>query len=328
MTKEIHVDLSLVEYKNRAAGCLIGLAIGDAFGDAARDPENQFLYGITMDFPEKPTGSTDDTEFALLTAEILLHSQGNPTREDVTEAWKSHVLVQDELTRGGASEREAAANIRRGLLPPESGKFNTYASSDGAAMRSSPAGIVAAGDPNRAAQLAERDAEISHWGDGIWGAQAVAAAVSVAMAGGSTEEIFAAGMQQAPEGSWLAHNFKQAVQIMEKYDHDLDAAWMELHQALRGEYKASVPEAVVSAFSVFLLTKGDFRNGIIYSGNWGRDSDTIGAVVGALAGASVGLGAIPDKWVERVRQPSGTCLQFTADLDIVDVAHRLAELHS
>jgi ADP-ribosylglycohydrolase len=103
---------------------------------------------------------------------------------------------------------------------------------------------------------------------------------------------------------------------------------MELHQALRGEYKASVPEAVVSAFAVFLLTKGDFRNGIIYSGNWGRDSDTIGAVVGALAGASVGLGAIPDKWVERVRQPSGTCLQFTADLDIVDVARRLAELRS
>ena len=326
MTKEIHVDLWLIEYQDRAAGCLIGLAIGDACGDAARDSDNQFLYGITMDFPEKPTGSTDDTEFALLTAEILLQSRGNPSREDVTQAWQTHVLVQDELTRGGASEREAAANIRRGILPPESGQFNTYASSDGAAMRAAPAGIVAAGDPARAIKLAERDAEISHWGDGIWGAQAVAAAVSVAISGGSVEDIFAAGMQQAPKGSWLAHNFNQAVAIMEKHDHDLHASWMELHAALRGEYKASVPEAVVSAFAVFLLTEGDFRNGIVYSGNWGRDSDTVGAIAGALAGASVGLANIPERWVTKVRQPSGTCLQFTADLDIVDVAHRLAEL--
>jgi len=312
--------------KDKAAGCLIGLAIGDAFGDAARDPENQFLYGITMDFPEKPTGSTDDTEFALLTAEILLKSQGNPSRDDVVKAWKTHVIIQDELTRGGASEREAASNIRRGILPPESGKFNTYSSSDGAAMRSSPAGIIAAGNPDRAAELAERDAEISHWGEGIWGAQAVAAAVSVAMAGGSVEDIFEEAMRRAPEGSWLLHNFQQAKALMEEHNYNLHTVWMPLHQLLRGEYKASVPEAVVSAFAIFLLTKGNFKDGIIYSGNFGRDSDTIGAIVGALAGAICGLTGIPDDWTKRVKSPSGTCLQFTSTLDIIDVAHKLANL--
>jgi len=328
MPKETKFDLSTEDYQDRAAGCLIGLAIGDAFGDAARDPDNQFMYGITMDFPEKPTGSTDDTEFALLTAEILLQSSGNPSREDVADAWREHVLVQDELKRGGGSEREAATNIRRGVLAPDSGRFNTYAASDGAAMRAAPAGIVAAGDPDHAAQLAERDSEISHYGDGVWGAQAVAAAVSVAIAGGSVDEIFEEGMRRAPVDSWLAHNFSQAVAIMDKHHRNLHGAWMELHQVLRGEYKASVPEAVVSAFAVFLLTEGEFHNGIVYSGNWGRDSDTVGAIAGALAGASAGLANIPAKWVTEVRQPSGTCLQFTAELDIVDVAHRLAELSS
>lgn len=319
-------NLSTEDYKNKAAGCLIGLAIGDAFGDAARDPDNQFLYGITMGFPEKPTGSTDDTEFALLTAEILIKSQGNPSRDDVTEAWKTHVIVQDKLTRGGASEREAAANIRRGILPPESGQYNTYASSDGAAMRASPAGIVAAGDPDRAAELAERDAEISHWAEGIWGAQAVAAAVAVAINGGSVEDIFKEGMSRAPEGSWLRHNFKQALALMDKHNRNLHAVWMELHQLLRGEYKASVPEAVVSAFAVFLLTEGNFKNCIVYSGNFGRDSDTIGAITGALAGAICGLSGIPEDWAARVRNPSGTCLQFTDQLDIIKVAHKLTSL--
>ena len=328
MTKirETHFDLSLEDYQNRAVGCLIGLAIGDAFGDAARDADNQFLYGITMDFPEKPTGSTDDTEFALLAAEILLKSKGSPSREDVTEAWRTHVLVEDELKRGGASELDAAANIRRGLLPPESGRYHVFSASDGAAMRAAPAGIVAAGDPDRAAKLAERDAEISHFADGIWGAQAVAAAVSVAMAGGSVEEVFEEGLSRAPEGSWFRHNFDRAISIMGKNGHDVHAVWMELHRALRSEYKSSVPEAVVSAFAIYLLTDGDFRDCTVYACNFGRDSDTIGAIAGALAGATGGIDNIPTEWVERVRRPSGTCLQFTVQRDIVEVALQLTQL--
>ena len=328
MTKSGASDLSPATYQDRAAGCLIGLAIGDAFGDAARDPENQFLYGITMDFPEKPAGSTDDTEFALLSAEILLRSNGTPSREDVTEAWRTHVLVEDELRRGGASEREAAANIRRGLQSPQSGQFSAYTASDGAAMRAAPAGIVAAGDPDRAADLARRDAEVSHCGEGIWGAQAVAAAVSLAVAGATVEEVFQEGMRRAPDGSWLRHNFERALALMDAHGRNLREVWMELHRLLRSEYKAAVPEAVVSAFAVFLLTNGNFRDSIIYAGNFGRDSDTVGAVAGALAGAIGGLSSIPDDWIARVRRPSGTCLQFTAELDIVDVARRLSSLET
>lgn len=326
MTSLNHIKLDQSEYKNHAAGCLIGLAIGDAFGDAARDPDNQFLYGITTDFPEKATGSTDDTEFALLSAEILIKSNGNPTRADVETAWREHVVVQDQLRRGGASEREAATNLKRGILAPESGKYNSYHTSDGAAMRAPAAGVVAVGNPDWAAKLAERDAEISHWNDGIWGAQAVSAAVAVAMAGGSVADVYAEAVKRSPEGSWLRNNFDRATEILKETNDDLDLAWMPLHQALRCEYKAAVPEAVVSAFAVFRLTKGNFRKGIIYAGNFGRDSDTIGAIVGALAGAMNGLDAIPSSWAEKVRHPNGTCLQFTKGMDIIRIAHKLTEI--
>ncbi|MCF6239234.1 MAG: ADP-ribosylglycohydrolase family protein, partial [Candidatus Marinimicrobia bacterium] len=234
------MKISQKEYQSRAEGCLVGLAIGDAFGDAARDPENQFLYGITMDWPEKPTFSTDDTEFALLSAEILINSKGKPTPEHVLSAWKEHVLVEDELKRGGASEREAATNIRRGLTAPETGKYNAYSKSDGAAMRSAPMGIVAAGDPVLAAELARIDAEISHADDGIWGAQAVAAATAVAIADGSVDEIIAEARKWAPAGSWFKHTFDTAFAILEKFDYVIEDAWMPLHRAIRCEYKASV----------------------------------------------------------------------------------------
>ncbi len=320
------LNLSQQQYRSRAEGCLVGLAIGDAFGDAARDPENQFLYGITMDWPEKPTFSTDDTEFALLSAEILIKSGGKPTPEHVLAAWKEHVLVEDELKRGGASEREAATNIRKGLTAPETGEYNAYSKSDGAAMRSAPMGIVAAGDPVLAAELARIDAEISHADDGIWGAQAVAAATAVAIAGATVDEIITEARNWAPAGSWFKYSFDTAFDILEEFGYNIEQAWMPLHKALRCEYKASVPEAVVSAFAVFRLTNGAFKKGMIHAGNFGRDTDTIGAIVGALSGASNGVDVIPKDWVKNVRNPHGTCLQFTAKQDLFEVARKLINL--
>jgi len=328
MTAINKTKLATSVLESKSIGCLIGLAIGDAFGDACRDDDNQFLYGITMDWPEKPSYSTDDTEFALLSAEILLKSNGHPTREHVLAAWKEHVIVEDELKRGGASEREAATNIKRGLKAPQTGINNAYTMSDGAAMRAAPAGIVAAGDPSLAGELALVDAEISHSRDGIWGAQAVSAAVAVAMGGGSVDEIIAEARKWAPEGSWFKHNFDTAFNILEEHNYSIPALWMPLHQAIRCEYKASVPEAVVSAFAVFKLTEGDFLQGMIYAGNFGRDTDTIGAIVGALSGAMNGIEAIPESWMEKVRKPHGTCLQFTSDRELTEVAKKLVTLRS
>ena len=311
--------------EDRAYGALIGLAIGDSFGDAARTPENHFKFGITMDFDEGSSWSTDDTEFAMLTAATLIKAKGELTTQHVVEAWQQHVVTQQELKRGGASEMEAAMNLKRGLRPPETGKYNAYHMSDGAAMRITPIGIVCAGDPERAARLAEIDASISHWRDGIWGAQAVAAGVAVALVGGTVDEIIETALKTAPEDSWFRHSFLKALAIIESSE-SFEAAWTPLHTELATTYKAAVPEAVTEAFAIFKLINGDFRKGVIYGGNFGRDADTIAAIVGGLAGALHGAKNIPERWKEKARYPSGTCLQFTKGLDVHRVACDLAKL--
>ncbi len=311
--------------EDRSTGALIGHAIGDSFGDAARSQENHFLYGITMDFDERTSWSTDDTDFALLTAQTLIAAKGNLTEKHVLDSWKTHVVTQTMLNRGGASEREAAANIRRGVLPPGSGRYNSHYHSDGAAMRVTPIGIVCAGDPRRAARYAEIEAQVSHWRDGIWAAQAVAAAVAVAMAGGAVDEIIAAAFACAPEDSWFRHTLTNALRIIES-SSSLEEAWMPLHAELWTEYKAAAPEAVTEALAVFKLTDGDFRKGIVYGGNFGRDADTIAAIVGAISGARCGLKAIPEKWAEKVRYSTGTCLAFTKGMDILKIGKQLVGL--
>ncbi|TSA30637.1 MAG: ADP-ribosylglycohydrolase family protein [Ignavibacteriales bacterium] len=311
--------------QDRARASLVGHAIGDSFGDIARSPDYHFQYGITMDFSEKPAPGTDDTEFALLTAQTLIKAKGNLTDADVLESWRTHVLPLTELKRGGASEREAAANIRRGVLPPFSGIYNSHYMSDGAAMRVTPIGIACAGDPKRAAHLAGIEASISHSRDGLWGAQAVAVAIALAMAGASVEEIIQNAINVTPKDSWIRFTFEKAFSIIEE-KKTLEDSWKSLHDALWTEYKAVSPEAVVSAFSIFKLTDGDFKRGIIYSGNFGRDADTISAIVGALSGAMSGIKSIPSVWVDKVRITTGVCLPFTKGIDLFDVASQLADL--
>jgi ADP-ribosylglycohydrolase len=312
--------------EDKAVGALIGLAIGDSFGDAARMQDNRVDYGITTDFNKKATWSTDDTEFALLTAKTLINCHGEITSEDVVNAWFEDVVVQDEFKRGGASEKTAADNLRAGLRPPFSGKFSTFHMSDGTAMRIPPVGIICAGDPERAIRLAEIDASISHYADGIWGAQAVAAAVSVAMVDGSIDEIIQAAMIPIPKDSWLFHNMQVAFDIIDSQKGDLIDSWMLLHDALRASTWATTAEAIPSAFAALKLAHGSFKTGVVVAGNFGRDADTIGAVVGSILGAKYGRSGIMERWVEKVRYPSGTCLQFTKGLDIVKMGLELAEL--
>jgi ADP-ribosylglycohydrolase len=197
--------------------------------------------------------------------------------------------------------------------------------SDGAAMRVTPIGIVCAGDPERAALLAEIDARISHSRDGLWSAQAVAVSISVAMAGANVDEIFQAAVNVTPADSWMRFTFKKALNIIED-KKTLEECWKPLHDALWTEYKSVAPEAVASALAILKLTDGDFKRGIIYSGNFGRDADTISAIVGAISGAMNGMNNIPPAWVDKVRITTGVCLPFTKGIDLFDIATQLSEL--
>ena len=311
---------------SKATGCICGLAIGDSFGDASRMQSNRENYGITTDFNKGASWSTDDTEFALLTAKTLINCKGRLTTDDVVKAWFEDVVVQDEFKRGGASEVSAAINLRRGIRPPESGKYSTFHMSDGSAMRIAPVGVVCAGDPERAAAMAEIDASISHYADGIWGAQAVAAAVSIAMVDGTMDEIIDAAMKVIPKDSWLYASMVAAFDIVDKANGSIIDAWMPLHDTLRASTWATTAEAIPSAFASLKMAHSEFRTGVILAGNFARDADTIGAVAGAILGAKYGLKAIPAHWVEKTRYPSGTCLTFTKGIDLITIGEQLANL--
>ena len=321
--EQLQRDQSLRERK--AVGCLVGLAVGDALGDVGRDDEYRKRYGLATEL-HRNAKSTDDTEFALLTARTLIDCQGDLTTDAVLRAWQRYILDQGGVfERGGQPLYGAVANLRRGILPPLSGRDNVAHYDDGAAMRIAPLGIVCAGDPQRAAQLAAIDAEISHHADGIWAAQAIAAAVAVAMVDGTTAQVLSAATHPIPEDSWLGRSLHRAMEICDAADQ-MEDAWEALHSELWTPSHSAAAEAIPQALAIVRMADNDFRRGLFWAANFGRDADTIGAIVGALAGARHGIDVIPPHWIDVVRRPSGVCLRFAAQEDIPELARQLAGL--
>jgi hypothetical protein len=77
-------------------------------------------------------------------------------------------------------------------------------------------------------------------------------------------------------------------------------------------------ETVPAAFALATLADGDVRHGVELAANFGRDTDTIASMTGALCGAVGGPDAIPEAWI--------AALGPAAMLDAEDLAGRLAEL--
>lgn len=77
-------------------------------------------------------------------------------------------------------------------------------------------------------------------------------------------------------------------------------------------------EELPMALGMFVLARGDYRDTVLGGVNYGRDSDSIAAMGGAIAGALHGLSVVPQVWLTRIAEASRT--------DLVGPALRLADL--
>ncbi|MBI5650500.1 MAG: ADP-ribosylglycohydrolase family protein [Chloroflexi bacterium] len=315
---------------HRAQGALLGVAIGDAMGapvEGRTSAEIRAQYGHITGFVSDAAVGTDDTDFTLFNAHLLATYGARITPEDVEREWRDKLLAPNRAYRpGGFSDVISTHNLVAGLHAPQSGAFGHQMWSDGVAMAISPAGIIAAGNPQLAAKLAVTLGSVSNGRDGIFAAQAVAAAISVAMIGASPDEMMRAALDAAPENSWTHRALTRAARIAQNLPDDLDAALEKLSDELVvswWHWADLVTEAVPLAFGAFLATRGDLQRAIPAGVSLGRDADTIGAIVGSLAGACVGRYFIPPHWLARATVAPGKCIGFVAGMNIENVAVEL-----
>ena len=317
--------------QDRARGSFIGLAIGDALGsptEGKTPDEITSRWGRVTDFLTDDQGGSDDTEYALFSAKLLLEKKRELTSADVAQAWRRDIIKSDNAYKGaGFSEIIAIANLSNGLQPPLSGQ-HLHSWSDGLAMRVVPFGIAFTGNPELAAQYAEIDGAVSHSGEGIYSGQAIAAAISVAMSGASLELIIQAALDAVPKDSWTFNTISQGVKIGQN-SKDVWNSIKPLHKAIACSYyfwSDVAPEAVGLAFGIITAAKLNFEDAILGAVNIGRDTDTIAAIAGAICGAHNGIQLIPERWTKRILVSRGICISTVKNMNILNVADELALL--
>lgn len=321
----------MISLQDRARGSFIGLAVGDALGNPTEGKTPiQILkqWGRVTDFLSDEQGGSDDTEFALFNAKLLLQKKKELTSLDVAEAWRTDIINFSNTYKGaGFSEMLAIQNLLKGLQPPQTGQ-HLHSWSDGLAMRVAPFGIASVGDIKFAAHLSQIDGIVSHAGEGIYSGRAVAAAISMAMTGASVDAIIQSALDVIPQDSWTASSITRGTNI--------GGSATDVWNALDPLYKNLVcsyyfwtdiaPEAVGLAFGLIAAARGKFEEAVLGGVNIGRDTDTIAAITGAVCGALHGIQTVPQKWIKRISVSRGTCINSVKDMNIIEVADELSLL--
>jgi ADP-ribosylglycohydrolase len=226
------------------------------------------------------------------------------------------------------AERVAFCNFIKGYNPPQSAVYkNPYREWIGAQIRGDYFGYINPGNPELAAEMAWRDASISHVKNGIYGEMFVAAMLAVAATTGELEKILLGGLAEIPYTSRLYEDvmaiyraFKNGVSQKECFAmiHD---KWDE-HSA--HDWCHTISNADIVAASL-LYGGGDFAKSICMAVETGFDTDCNGATVGSVLGMARGISAIPEYWKAPINDKLHTTIFGVGTLKISDCAKKTLE---
>lgn len=325
---------------SRAYGALAGLALGDALGmpTQAMSPQQiQTVYGHVTGLvdgdksqpyaPGMAAGSvTDDTEQALLIASLLLKGHGSGLNLDAGEfshallAWEDSMIERGSLDLLGPSTKAALERVRAGENPLRVGGEGT---TNGAAMRVTPIGIAAStSDRQLFADAVWSSCQVTHaTRQGFQSAALVAAAVSLGIDAGAADVTdllwkAVAFVRSLPErGAWspepdVVAATHRALKLAAQPASSLE--W------LAGQIGTAVASAQAIPMAFALLARDPSPRALLEAANLGGDTDTIGAIAGAILGASLGVEVFDAYGLAQVEQVS--------QLDLPSVATDLLAL--
>ena len=269
--------------------------ITDAVADGISYPIAGCAY--PRDFGRMPPD--DDTNYMILGYKILSIFKENFTPENVANIWLTSQMKNAYCT----AERVAYRNFIDGYLPPESAKYkNPYREWIGAQIRGDFFGYVNPCDPEKAAEMAYRDACISHVKNGIYGEMWASAMIAAAYGTDDIETVIRAGMGEIPCTSRL---YKALDRIIENHQNGVtqDECFADIHKRWdernSHDWCHTVANAEIVAASL-LYGAGDYAKSVGMAVMTGFDTDCNGATVGSVLGVLLGYDALPKAFTDRI----------------------------
>ncbi len=259
---------------------------------------------------------SDDTEHTLFVCQGLLCYPDNPERFKRALAWKLRWWFL--ALPAGIGLGTARAIVKLWLFVPLR-KSGVFTAGNGPAMRSAIIGARFYDDTGKMNDFVKASTELTHTDPrALVGATAISYAAALAVTSQKEQRpdvkpffdsLCSLGSQEDKEWPMLVDLMQQSL------GKELSVAdfanKMDLAKGVSGYIYNTVPVAIYS----WLRHYGDFKMTLTQVLNCGGDTDTVGAITGALAGATTGESAIPAEWVENIMEwpRSVTVLRRTAD---------------
>jgi poly(ADP-ribose) glycohydrolase ARH3 len=281
---------------DRARGALLGTFVGDALGmpfegvAPAAIPDR-----LTMLDARLGRGTyTDDTEMAIALAESLLE-RGSIDAQALGRAFAD---AHDPRRGYGAGTTEVLRLVRSGLHPHEAAGslFGGEGSQgNGAAVRVAPLAVRYADARAALAQAARQSARVTHAHPlAVDAAVVQAAAIAAALRGEAPLDAALAAATTAE----LRGRLTKAARLLDSGLQPPDLAYA---LGNRPTGHQSVPAAIYSA-----AAHESVEVAITFAVRCGGDTDTLGAMSGAVAAARTGASAIPSHWLDALEEgPKG-----------------------
>lgn len=245
--------------------------------------EKDKLDGVPVD---------DDVTYVILGLLILEQCGHHFTTREAGEVWKKY------LPRACTAEEVVLHHLNRGVDANIAAKIdNPYQQWIGADIRADAFGYAAPGYPEKAAEMAYRDAYLTHRRNGVYGEMYFAAVISAAFAVDTVEAALRIGLQEIPAECLLARDIHWAFEKAPEIHDYLEA------RAAAEEYfdwMSGVHTNLNACLTIFGLLLGgdDFGKVIGEITAMGYDNDCNAATAGSIWGAVHGIGSIPQAWYE------------------------------
>ena len=333
-------------WTGRACGCLLGKPVEGIRSDelipflkeTGNYPMHRYILSTDItdevcshykfSFKNKPFADTvdgmpvdDDTNYTVLYQMIVEESGRDFTTSDVGFAWLKYQSVYSYFT----AERIAYINLLNCLEPPATAMYkNVCREWIGAGIRGDYFGYINPGKPERAAEMAYRDARLSHVKNGIYGEMFVSAMLSIAAVNDNLEDIVLGGLAEIPPESRL---YCAVMKIYEDYKNGvpLESVYDFIHSAYDEHTDHGWCHIISNSMIVaaaLLYGEGDFGKSICIAVSMAFDTDCNGATVGSVLGMRGGLDAVGEYWKSPVNGKIHTSIFGVGTVSIEDAVKK------
>lgn len=297
--------------------------IGGAYGTCLEGYTTDNIikaYNSVDKYLRKPNTYNDDITYELALLCAYERFGKNTTARDIAYEWLARIGF------GWSAEDMALRNLRCGIMPPESGRFNNpFNEWIGAQMRGVTLGQIYPGNPRLAAKAAWQDAEISHYHNGVLAEVFNAIMCSMAFYQKDIKQLLRDTVALMPADSEYYSVVKQALDNCEQCSDWLSAWRISEKRLERYNWVHAYPNAAIQVIALW-FGDGDFTKTLEISGLCGQDVDCNAAQIMTVWGTIYGIDAIPSYWKDPIGDRLDTYVRGMRVLSIQKLSERTAEV--